>query len=202
MTFPAASPVSPPPSRRQQRKDEIRARIMAAGLDVFGRKGFEAATVEDLLQAAGVSRATFYAQFAGKPDVARALATDIWQRATLLYADFSTLADLSFDSIRDWLRSVFLVWQSHREGMGTMLRELFTDIAAESAARHEGLITSLIGDGRHWQGFSEAEARRRAYLMVFQLERTMQAYYLEGWEQDADALLDTLADIWVKSLAP
>ncbi len=42
---------------------------MAAALDLFDRQGFEATSVEQIAQAAGVSRSTFFRQFGGKDDV-------------------------------------------------------------------------------------------------------------------------------------
>ena len=46
-----------------------RDRLLAAALATFARKGFEDTRVEDICQAAGSARATFYRHFAGKDDV-------------------------------------------------------------------------------------------------------------------------------------
>src|SRR6478735_12843505 len=43
--------------------------VVAAALDLFARQGFEATSVEQIAQAAGVSRSTFFRQFGGKDDV-------------------------------------------------------------------------------------------------------------------------------------
>ncbi|GAA3764272.1 TetR family transcriptional regulator [Microbacterium kribbense] len=43
--------------------------VMAAALDLFSRQGFESTSVEQIAQAAGVSRSTFFRQFGGKDDV-------------------------------------------------------------------------------------------------------------------------------------
>lgn len=50
---------------------ETRARntVVAAALDLFATQGFEATSVEQIAQAAGVSRSTFFRQFGGKDDV-------------------------------------------------------------------------------------------------------------------------------------
>ncbi|RLK47875.1 TetR family transcriptional regulator [Microbacterium telephonicum] len=42
---------------------------MAAALELFATQGFEATSVEQIAQAAGVSRSTFFRQFGGKDDV-------------------------------------------------------------------------------------------------------------------------------------
>ncbi len=43
--------------------------VVAAALDLFADQGFEATSVEQIAQAAGVSRSTFFRQFGGKDDV-------------------------------------------------------------------------------------------------------------------------------------
>ena len=54
------------------RSDEVardqRARLLAAMGDVVAEKGYAAATVADVVRAAGVSRTTFYEQFRSKED--------------------------------------------------------------------------------------------------------------------------------------
>ncbi|CAN7193964.1 TetR/AcrR family transcriptional regulator [Microbacterium sp. LjRoot45] len=54
------SDLTPPPTRNT---------VVAAALDLFATQGFEATSVEQIAQAAGVSRSTFFRQFGGKDDV-------------------------------------------------------------------------------------------------------------------------------------
>jgi AcrR family transcriptional regulator len=46
-----------------------RTGIVAAALDLFARQGFESTTVDQIAQAAGISRSTFFRQCGGKDDV-------------------------------------------------------------------------------------------------------------------------------------
>lgn len=43
--------------------------VVAAALDLFASQGFEATSVEQIAQTAGISRSTFFRQFGGKDDV-------------------------------------------------------------------------------------------------------------------------------------
>jgi AcrR family transcriptional regulator len=43
--------------------------VVAAALDLFARQGFESTTVDQIAQAAGISRSTFFRQNGGKDDV-------------------------------------------------------------------------------------------------------------------------------------
>lgn len=45
------------------------AAVVSAALELFATQGFEATSVEQIAQAAGVSRSTFFRQFGGKDDV-------------------------------------------------------------------------------------------------------------------------------------
>ncbi|WP_125131291.1 TetR/AcrR family transcriptional regulator [Microbacterium sp. 10M-3C3] len=46
-----------------------RAAVAAAAIELFAEQGFEQTSVEQIAQAAGVSRSTFFRQFGGKEDV-------------------------------------------------------------------------------------------------------------------------------------
>jgi len=52
-----------------QARPTARNTVVAAALDLFASQGFEATSVEQIAQAAGVSRSTFFRQFGGKDDV-------------------------------------------------------------------------------------------------------------------------------------
>ncbi|MGP3535619.1 TetR family transcriptional regulator [Microbacterium sp. RD1] len=45
------------------------ASVVAAAIELFASQGFDATSVEQIAQAAGVSRSTFFRQFGGKEDV-------------------------------------------------------------------------------------------------------------------------------------
>lgn len=54
-------------------QDSVRTRILRGAVTTFGRLGYENASVEAVLEEAGVSRRTFYKHFRSKEDVFRAL---------------------------------------------------------------------------------------------------------------------------------
>lgn len=60
-------------SRRESTKERNREAILAAGLTVFGERGYGASTVRDLIRASGLSTGTFYNYFPDKESVFREL---------------------------------------------------------------------------------------------------------------------------------
>ncbi|SEO69641.1 TetR/AcrR family transcriptional regulator [Trujillonella endophytica] len=58
-----------PISTRQIAKEAVRAQLAAVGYELLRREGFENVTIDDLANAAGVSRTTFFRYFDRKEDV-------------------------------------------------------------------------------------------------------------------------------------
>lgn len=57
------------PSTRETKKEQNRQAIARAALTLFERKGFEATTMDEIAQVAGVSRPTVFNYFAHKDDI-------------------------------------------------------------------------------------------------------------------------------------
>jgi AcrR family transcriptional regulator len=67
-------------------RTETRARILAGAREVFGRAGFDAATIEDIAAAANVGTATVYRHFHDKDGLVAAFIDDIAPRRAALAA--------------------------------------------------------------------------------------------------------------------
>ncbi len=55
--------------RREQYLEERRAQILDAAIEVFGNKGLDVATVDEIAQAAGISKGTIYLYFKSKNEI-------------------------------------------------------------------------------------------------------------------------------------
>lgn len=58
-----------PAGRQQQRMDRTRGRILDTAVDLYQRKGIEETRVSDIIEASGLSRATFYRYFKDQYDI-------------------------------------------------------------------------------------------------------------------------------------
>lgn len=114
-------------------EDVARGMVMAAGARVFAAKGIRETSVEDLLEAANVSRRTFYRLFDSKEDVALALyvfgTTQLigsWKRAI----DASTGALDAFTKCID-------VFITHAAMMGRLIFVLGGEASRQESPLHQ-----------------------------------------------------------------
>lgn len=109
-------------------EDVARSMIVAAGARVFASKGIRETSVEDLLEAASVSRRTFYRMFQSKEDVALAL----YQFGTTqLIAGCRRAIESSQEPLEQFLRCVDV----HLGNAATMGRLIF--VLGGEATRQE-----------------------------------------------------------------
>ncbi|MGH3449752.1 MAG: TetR/AcrR family transcriptional regulator [Haloechinothrix sp.] len=60
-------------ARRRPTREETRRRVLAAAEDVFGERGIEAASVDDVAAAAGLTKGAVYSNFRSKSELVLAL---------------------------------------------------------------------------------------------------------------------------------
>ena len=109
-------------------EDVARNMIMAAAARVFSQKGLRAASVDDLLEAANVSRRTFYRLYESKDDVALALYN--WGTKGLV-ASWQRAIESSKDPIEQFTRCI----DAHLKNAGTVGRLVF--VLCGEASRQE-----------------------------------------------------------------
>ncbi len=111
-----------------------RDRLVASGIELFYRYGFQAVGLDRVIEHAGVTKTTFYKHFEGKDDFVRACVeareaweSDAWERA---------VRTLAGDDPRAQLLAVFDVldsWFNDADFRGC----IFINIAAEFADRRD-----------------------------------------------------------------
>lgn len=191
------------------RERELRARgrrtmrkLLDAGTEVFARRGYHAARVDDIVKAARTSHGTFYLYFSNKEDLFRSLAEDVAEQMEGLA---ESLGELTPDAtgrteLREWL-----------EQFGETYQRCGPVIAAWTEAETEesevGQIgTDLLGDfaatlGRRIAASStDVDPGVAAMALVAMIER-VHYYAIAGMlDTDRDVILDTLAAVTHGSL--
>ena len=105
--MPTTSRVGSPAEGRELRARGQRTvrKLLDAGIQVFGTKGYHAARVDDIVKVAKTSHGTFYLYFANKEDLFRALALGVADDATELVESFGELTPDAegYRMLHDWV---------------------------------------------------------------------------------------------------
>lgn len=107
----------PSPGRQaylRQRREATRAAILQAARGVFAQCNYIDAKIEDIIRTAGVSRATFYAHFESKLELAYAIYDEIVPQTTALFDALPEAGDAGIDAIKAWLRAFADIHVEHR----------------------------------------------------------------------------------------
>lgn len=164
------TPVAPPvlSARRrasiERRRANTRALILDAARRVFASANYAEAKIDDIIRTAGVSRATFYAHFTSKAELAGAIYEAIVPQTTALFARFPALTEPA--QVHAWLDDFVALHLEHRYVTPLIAQlQLFEAGFRERILRDtEALIDMTQGGARSGTSAQEpslAEARRR-----------------------------------------
>ncbi|MEZ5137031.1 MAG: helix-turn-helix domain-containing protein [Acidimicrobiales bacterium] len=180
---------------------KTRRRLLDAGIDVFARRGFHAARVDDIVKAAKTSHGTFYLYFSNKEALFAALVADVADEMADLAASLEPItADAAGrEALRAWLSRFSELYERY----GPILRTWTEAEIDQSELGRMG--TDLLGElavalAAQLPAPKRAKARDRidndvaALALVAMIER-FNYFVLSGQVgADRDAMLDTLAD--------
>lgn len=184
---------------------ELRARgkrtlrkLLDAGAEVFARRGYHAARVDDIVKVARTSHGTFYLYFANKEDLFRALATQVAEQMIDLAESLGPIGSgrAGERELRAWLERfgdlydrygpVVRAWTEAEIGDSD-----FGRLGTEVLGRLAEVLAQRIAVG----GASDLDPQIAALALVAMIER-FHYYVLSAQVQaDREAMLDTLASV-------
>lgn len=130
--------------RTKEEALQTKARIMDAAIEVFFNKGLARATLEDIAEAAEVTRGAVYHHFKNKSDLMLAIHEDLHKTFDTIL--FGTVPEGEIPSL-----------SLYREGFVAMLRKL------EEDERHKRMM-SLMLTAMHSEGMEELRAIKSAQM--------------------------------------
>jgi AcrR family transcriptional regulator len=196
------------PNKHQQRTEETYRKLIAAGLRIFARDGFEASRIEDIAAEAGHTRGAFYANFDTKEDLFFALLEQqAEKRVKRLQAILEGVP--AREEALQALRAFYLECAGDRQWvLMTLEFKLFAlrhgNLRAKWAAAHQRIRASLKLDSMekllgHNQRDPDAERLKKVVLEI-----TLSGLVLEHAydpkrvsQKDAVALLGRVFDLMV-----
>lgn len=186
-------------SRTHEGRQRTRERFLDAALEVFGKVGYHAATVEDILQTSGGGRATFYTYFTSKADLAACLFERSLPLSRAAYERLARQPELTRHVVRDTLADSLGFWTWNRVPFEA-LNHAMADSPEITRRHYEYIMTAVTPLTRNWEGSRHAEAQLRALLIVLQWERFCWHWLVQHITHDREMVLDVVAESWYREL--
>lgn len=175
-----------------------RNKIMAAATEIFVEKSYTAATVDDILVRADVSRPTFYRYFSSKFDLAVSLVRSKALETLAPFEAFVTAGDVSPKAVRAMIRANMDFYERNDPLVRVMteiaasnpdyLSEI--DAAFQRIARRLGTLMPAFS-GR---GPGAKRRATRARLLLNQIAITCQLTVTESDRIDREAAVELLTE--------
>jgi AcrR family transcriptional regulator len=132
---------------RKKRRQEL----LTAATRVFARLGYRAASISDIIAAAGVARGTFYLYFESKQDILLAVIDELREQQKVFIAQLSEEENLTTHAnLREQARQGFLAWlrfyDQRRDALKILLREanlIDVDLEPKRAEVRRGVVEYL-----------------------------------------------------------
>ncbi len=181
-------------------KEERRQQILSHARDVFAKRGYHAAKIDDIVAAAGVARGTFYLYFDDK----RAIFEEIVDRTiarlgmTIIRVDPHDTGRSVAEQVRENIRRIVALLLEDRattkillsDAVGVdpsfdrKLQSFFGEIA--------NLLEGSIRDGQDLGIVAKGDARLLAFLTMGALREVMFQIVARGAEYDQEKLVEAM----------
>ena len=112
--------------RRERKKAEIRDRIIATAVELFGRHGFENVTVDHIADVADIGKGTVYNYFETKEDIVVAYMTGLEVKVQERVGKLAVGKDKSLAEIlTEFIRYQFQLKRKHHDFVRVFLGQMF-----------------------------------------------------------------------------
>ena len=179
----------PAPRRRQQ--------LLDVALQVFGELGFHPASMNDVAEAAGVTKPVLYQHFRSKRELYRQVLTDVGQQLL----DAITKATAAARSPREQVELGFIAYFRVVESNEAAFRVLFgggtrrDEEFAAKVALVEGAIADAIAALIDVEELTGEQRRQIAHGLVGLAEGTSRLWVAEGRREPAEEVARLVADL-------
>ena len=150
--------------------------LLLAGIEIFGSKGFHAVTVDDILNATGISRATFYKHFENKEDLFSVIVDGLLKEQSAYVLNLQQTFFTEGQSLADTVERVIDTLVVQAEENRALLRFFFYAIPG-SGTRAEARFAQMqqvtldhfhqiVGTRLQAQGYSQHASRALATFLL------------------------------------
>ena len=163
-------------------KPNVRERLLDAGVDTFHRRGFNGCGVQEITEAAGVPKGSFYNHFASKEALGAAVLDRYWQQRAE-----TTLRILEDGDVRptERLRCYFAAMAGNMAKRGFTGGCLIGNLGAELSDQSELVCERLAAVFARWTGAVETclrQAQQEGEIRVDCAAGVLAAFLINAWE--------------------
>jgi AcrR family transcriptional regulator len=182
------------------RKIENRQRLLDAAGEVFERIGYTAASVDDIAQAAGVSRQTFYRHFESKIRVGLALHESLYERSMPYWQALSPQDACDPEQVRAWLTELLKFFATRRGAIRVFMEMTTVELVFLEQLR--AMVLGVIGwlgvripafVGADHAGPEESRRAVEAWLLISNIHDQYGSAAIGLWPFSWDSLTEVLA---------
>lgn len=156
-------------SRRERKKDETRTRIFRAAVALFRERGFEATTIDDIIERADVAKGTFFNYFPRKESVLGYLSEEQLAEADAIVESILASKKSARAKLIELLQRIASVYEEEPELSQYVMRESMKRAHTPTDAVHihwHKLLTALFSQGQEAGEFRrDADASRAVYVI-------------------------------------
>ena len=188
------------PTRKRLSAEDRRAAILDAALEVFAKHGYNGASIDEIAQAAGISKALIYEHFPSKKDLHVSLLERHVQQIFVRLAQTADTDEPGEVRLRNGVDAFFEWVDTHRDAFRLLFRDTFEADVAEALNRLQaqatGAIAALMASEPSQRPKSERVAEDFALgmeAMAQQLSGAVQSLAL-WWQSHPDVEREWLVD--------
>jgi AcrR family transcriptional regulator len=166
--------------------DERRQRVLAGAVRVFAAKGYRGATIADIAEELGFTRAALYYYFGSKLDLLDTIANRPVEMLLAAAREIAALDAATSDKVAQCVASHLRLMVLHPEMFTVMIREQ-VELPADSLAvlrelnrTYHALLAGLIQLGIDDGSFQDVDADLAALHILGSLNWTLQWYRPDG----------------------
>jgi AcrR family transcriptional regulator len=194
-----AAPPKSHPTRKRLSAEDRRSAILDAALEVFSRRGYHGASIDEIAGAAGISKALIYEHFPSKKELHVSLLERHTQEIFVRLAQTADTKEPGEVRLRNGVNA-FLEWaETHRDAFRLLFRDTFEPDVADVLERLQnqatGAIAALMASEPALQAapHDEADLALSIEAMAQQLSGGVQSLAI-WWQSHPDIEREWLVD--------